>query len=260
MRSTLPSILELIPAGGIGLDELARLANEALDRSGIVVEDGRAAADIDGRTIRFYQTLGIVPKPSYEGRRAMYDRDHLIRVVAAKQLQSEGYSLAEIQGALPTRSSDELAALLLSLEETRAESRISRSEKAVASAICEPPPSRSPHVPSVSSRGSESRGSESRGSESRGSESRGSASDVAPVPLEAFQLAPGVQVLIDPRYASDPARLAQDLFRALARSAHHSPVAAASMTKPHGGKDRGGLGQSHDLPPESIDPDHGGKR
>ena len=211
-----------------------------------MVADGRAADEIDGRTIRFYQTLGILPKPGYEGRRAMYLREHLIRVVAAKKLQSEGYALAEIQAALPTRSTDELAAFLLSLDGTGFESRAPEPEVACASADSGPSPSRSPQVPTVAAMGSAPGAVPAQPS---------------PVALATFQLAPGVHVLIDPRHAIDHARLAQDLLRALARSAHYSPVpAAGSMTKPHGGRDPGGAEPSQDHPPEPIEPDHGGKQ
>ncbi|MFN9077446.1 MAG: helix-turn-helix domain-containing protein, partial [bacterium] len=97
------------------------LANQLLEARHVVMRDGRAGDRVDARTIRFYQTLGIVPKPAYEGRRAIYERDHLVRVVSAKALQAEGYSLAQIQGALPMRKTDELTQALLELEGDRRE-------------------------------------------------------------------------------------------------------------------------------------------
>lgn len=114
--SNLPELLESIPSDGIGLDELASLASQLLEARHVVMRDGRAAERVDARTVRFYQTLGIVPKPGYEGRRAIYEREHLVRVVAAKLLQAEGYSLAQIQSALPMRTTGELLQALLQLD------------------------------------------------------------------------------------------------------------------------------------------------
>ncbi|MDI9404515.1 MAG: MerR family transcriptional regulator [Limnohabitans sp.] len=108
MNARLPDLLNAIPPEGVPLEALAHLVNQALDDAQLAVDDKRASETLDGRTIRFYQSLGILPRPEYIGRRAMYGRDHLLRAFAAKQLQSEGYSLAQIQSALPTQSSDEL--------------------------------------------------------------------------------------------------------------------------------------------------------
>ena len=112
MVTSLPDILASVPSEGLGLEELTALANRALESRSLVVDDGRTSDRVDARTIRFYQTLAIVPKPEYEGRRAVYQREHLVRVVAAKQLQSEGFTLAQIQSTLPTRTFDELASAL----------------------------------------------------------------------------------------------------------------------------------------------------
>lgn len=108
MPSSLSSHLESIPAHGISLEALAELVNVVLEEQGLLIDDGRTADRIDGRTIRFYQTIGILPKPTYEGRCAVYAREHLLRVIAAKQLQSEGYSLAQVQAALPARTTDQI--------------------------------------------------------------------------------------------------------------------------------------------------------
>ncbi len=115
MSTALADILASIPAVGVDLAELTHLANQMFEAQDLVVDDGRANNRVDARTIRFYQTLGIVPKPEYEGRRAIYQREHLLRVISAKQLQSEGFTLAQIQAALPARSTDDLARALFEL-------------------------------------------------------------------------------------------------------------------------------------------------
>ena len=97
-----------LPPAGVPLDELAARANAILGKLGLEVADGRAAERIDTRTVRFYQTIGVLPKPEYEGRRALYSLTHLLRLVAAKRLQAEGHSLAQIQAALPSRTDAQL--------------------------------------------------------------------------------------------------------------------------------------------------------
>jgi DNA-binding transcriptional MerR regulator len=62
----------------IGIDELAR-------RCGTTV-----------RTIREYQTLGLLPAPGKAGRVATYDARHVGRLETIGRLQARGYSLAAI--------------------------------------------------------------------------------------------------------------------------------------------------------------------
>jgi DNA-binding transcriptional MerR regulator len=116
MPTAFADILDSVPATGLPIEALVELANHALDAAHVAVEDGRATERLDVRTVRFYQTLGVLPKPEYEGRRALYGREHLVRAVAAKQLQSEGYTLAQIQSALPAQGFDELTQALLALD------------------------------------------------------------------------------------------------------------------------------------------------
>ena len=121
-----------LPEPGVTVDELAHRANVILSMADLALADGRTASRIDTRTVRFYQTIGLIPKPEYEGRRALYSTTHLLRLIAAKQLQAEGYSLAQIQASLPARPDKQLL-------------------KAISSAAAEPvshshsqPPSASP--------------------------------------------------------------------------------------------------------------------
>ena len=87
MAIALAHILDEIPAEGLSLDELTHAATRVLQELGITSGDARTSASIDVRTVRFYQTLGILPKPAYEGRCAVYSLTHVVRVVAAKHFQ-----------------------------------------------------------------------------------------------------------------------------------------------------------------------------
>lgn len=175
----LPSILSSIPGDGVTIDALSARANEVLAEQGFVTDDGRAATRIDGRTVRFYQTLGVLPKPRYEGRRALYSTTHLLRLVAAKQLQSEGYSLAQIQATLPTRSDRQLLRAITGAAEGGLP--VARAE-----APCTSPPAWAGASP--------------------------------PSQLRAFTLAKGVTLLVDPSSTSDPESLASTLATTLART------------------------------------------
>ena len=208
--SNLLEVLGSIPVEGIGLDELAVLANQLLEARHVVMRDGRAAERIDARTIRFYQTIGIVPKPAYEGRRAIYERDHLVRVVSAKALQAEGYSLAQIQGALPMRKTDELTQALLEHEGGREDRIAADAPRAVAAGR--------PRGSAPSAQGP----------------AQLAPVQLAPVQLTPFHLAPGVTVLIDPTIVADPNSLAESLAESLALALRSTD---AFTMQPRGGED-----------------------
>lgn len=181
-----------IPERGVPLEELAGRANAILESVGVHVADGRAATHIDGRTIRFYQTIGVLPKPEYEGRRALYHLTHLLRLVAAKRLQSEGHSLAQIQATLPTRTDAQLLRALRALGEPGDQAAAKASRPALGTT---PAPSTHP-----------------------ARDTRNSARTHAPAPaaaLRAFTISEGVTVLIDPRTVADPAALAATIAAAL---------------------------------------------
>ena len=238
--STLLEILESIPVEGVGLEDLAELANRLLEARHVVVRDGRAADRVDARTIRFYQTLGIVPKPAYEGRHAIYEREHLLRVVTAKFLQAEGYSLAQIQSALPIRKTDELTQALLKLEAGpsagSAESRLT------------------PHAPfdapfdASRAAAAAAAAAASASASAAASAAAQAPSHLSPLQLTSFTIAPGVTVLIDPTIVPDPHDIAASLALAL-RSID------AFTTQPRGGKDASvAAARSHNTRPHP----HGG--
>ncbi len=83
------------------LAELEAAAADLLGRAGPSSVDGRVAAVPDGRTLRYYQSSGIMDRPvRYDGRSAVYGYKSLLQAVCTKLLQSSGYSLAQVQRAL----------------------------------------------------------------------------------------------------------------------------------------------------------------
>jgi DNA-binding transcriptional MerR regulator len=210
MTSKLPDILDAIPHDGVGLDEIAERANDVLDSRHVVVRDGRASEGVDPRTIRFYQTLGIVPKPAYEGRKALYGREHLVRVVAAKLLQSEGHSLAQIQAALPARATDELVAALLEIGASDVgASEIGASDVAAS------------HVAAIGA---------ALNTRAQQASTRIAPQASSPTQLVSFRITEGVTVLIDPTVIQNPNQLARLFARVTIAADVHT-------RKPRGGKE-----------------------
>ncbi len=104
------------------LAELAHLAGEALQEAGIHAEDGRVGSGVDERTLRYWQTLGLLDRPlRYEGRQALYGWRHLLQALSVRLLQSRGHSLAQIQAALQGVDTPALEAALLSALPLRVE-------------------------------------------------------------------------------------------------------------------------------------------
>lgn len=75
-------------ADGMSVDELA-------DEAGVPV-----------RTVRFYQTRGLIPAPERVGRRAVYDQRHLERLELVRRLQDRGLQLSAIADVLEVAGSD----------------------------------------------------------------------------------------------------------------------------------------------------------
>ena len=60
------------------------------------VEDLALKAGISVDTIRYYQGLDLIAPPQKNGRRAIYDDEHLSRLDEIKKLALEGFSLRQI--------------------------------------------------------------------------------------------------------------------------------------------------------------------
>ena len=105
----------------LSLDELSREVGRWLEEKALLEAqaDGRVAAAPDGRTVRYYGTLGLVDRPTIVDREARYGRRHVLQLVAVKALQARGLPLAEIQARLYGRSNSELETLLQAVAEER---------------------------------------------------------------------------------------------------------------------------------------------
>ncbi len=94
----------------ITITELATLVAEALGSGYEGVRSGRVRQVPDARTIRWYQTLGMVERPAaFRGRTALFTRRHVAQLAAIKKLQAAALPLTDIQQALAGRTDAELA-------------------------------------------------------------------------------------------------------------------------------------------------------
>ena len=95
MRSAQPIPQDLdVDLGGLCAASAPYLAR-------LPLTDQRIQAAPVARTFRFYQSTGLMDRPSrYDGRVARYGRRHLLQVLAVRVLQSQGNSLAQIQNEL----------------------------------------------------------------------------------------------------------------------------------------------------------------
>ena len=99
------------------LEELCLDVGRELDRRGLSTQpDGRVLPAPDARTVRYYQTYGLLDRPSREGREARYGERHRLQLLAIKAFQAAGLGLAEIQRRVYGCSNLELETLLQSVE------------------------------------------------------------------------------------------------------------------------------------------------
>jgi len=96
------------------LDELAEAVVAALEHHGLLAggADRRISARPDGRTLRYYTSLGLLDPPQIEKRQARYGPQHVLQATLVKALQNQGYSLAQIQQRLFGLTAAELQTLL----------------------------------------------------------------------------------------------------------------------------------------------------
>jgi DNA-binding transcriptional MerR regulator len=82
----------------------------------MTVDELARTADVPVRTIREYQTVGLLPPPERRGRVGTYDDEHLHRLRLIGRLQHRGYSLAGIRDLLDAWASGRTLPALLGVE------------------------------------------------------------------------------------------------------------------------------------------------
>jgi len=87
------------------------------------VEQLAAACDVSVDTIRYYQTRGLVPAPTREGRVAWYDDHHVERIGEIRELRRRGLTLAAIERVLGDGLDPADADLAVAVAAARGEAR-----------------------------------------------------------------------------------------------------------------------------------------
>ena len=72
------------------------------------LEELAAEAGVSPRTVRYYVQRGLLPAPEFRGKDTVYGREHLLRLLAVKQLQQAHMPLDEIQVRLANATVAEL--------------------------------------------------------------------------------------------------------------------------------------------------------
>ena len=102
------------------------------------VEDIASAAGIRVDTLRFYQARGLLPAPDKRGRVAIYGEAHLERLLRIRELQRDGFTLAQIRRLLEAESHESGSGLLAALVRERVGERtLSRAELAAEAGVPE---------------------------------------------------------------------------------------------------------------------------
>lgn len=113
------------------IDELSNRVSRLLQERGLknLQQDNRVSSAPDRRTIRYYTSLGILDRPSIEGRQARYGERHVLQILAIKALQSVSLPLSEIQSLLYGSTDEELENVVTSVQESnRVKSKLLKKE------------------------------------------------------------------------------------------------------------------------------------
>ena len=91
------------------LEGVCLQAADVLAATGAGATDARVRDVPDARTVRYYQSIGLLDRPvRYDGRKAIYAYRHLLQMVCVKLLQAQGLSLAQVQQALAVATTAQL--------------------------------------------------------------------------------------------------------------------------------------------------------
>lgn len=97
----------------LSLDQLVEHAGRLLAVAGRPADE-RVSAAPDARTLRYYQSLGLLDRPlRYDGRNAVYGYRHLLQALCVKLLQAQGFNLSQAQRALDGASTAALESAAL---------------------------------------------------------------------------------------------------------------------------------------------------
>ena len=97
----------------MNLNKLIERANEMLVSCGLDhIADGRVSGLFSERTVRFMRQAGVISRPEGQGPAARWSELHLLQLVAARALQTQGFSLTEARDRINGLDLEDLHSLL----------------------------------------------------------------------------------------------------------------------------------------------------
>jgi len=114
------------------------------------IEELAEMTGFDRRTIRSFIEQGLMRGPDKMGRYAQYSQDHLVRLLAIKNMKEmDGFSTGVIRTRLLTMSQDEVGQVALSPEESSNSSTTSATDylKSIRGGSAPPPVARAEESP-----------------------------------------------------------------------------------------------------------------
>lgn len=116
------------------IEELAKKANEVLKNSSNAsndTSDKRYSNELSVRRIRDYVSKGLLDKPFKSGKTALFGQQHLNKLVALRELQSDGLSeqyIKKLQDTEPTMYTASAQSLLNNISEMNEVSHFSSED------------------------------------------------------------------------------------------------------------------------------------
>lgn len=182
------------------LSELESAARELLRQCGPGIGDERVALFPDTRTLRYYQSLGIMNRPvRYDSRTAIYGYRSLLQAICVKLLQSRGFSLAQVQNALTGATAAKLESAVLEAMAV-----------GPSAELIHPPPAPTPSDPTAPG--------PMPGPFPMPGPERAASLMPRPCLLVSVEVVPGVVVTVDPRKIANP----EAIIRHVAETLSHN--------------------------------------
>lgn len=94
------------------LDQFVKVATTLLVTLGIEKDDGHDPFELKDRLVRYYTSGGAMTRPGRKGKEVRYGYEHLVQVLATRQLLNDGWPLAKVASFIQSSSLEELEAML----------------------------------------------------------------------------------------------------------------------------------------------------
>jgi DNA-binding transcriptional MerR regulator len=109
------------------LDQFVKVATALLVTLGIEKGHGHDPFELKDRLVRYYTSGGAVTRPGRKGKEVRYGYEHLVQVLATRQLLNDGWPLAKVASFIQSTSLEELEAMLPDEASPGAQHRSARS-------------------------------------------------------------------------------------------------------------------------------------